>query len=200
MFRDRRRIQTGLRPWRVDPHPCPAVTLNARARALFRYALQSCALGLMCVGLPGCGNREAPPTHDGQPPLIQQPLPAAPQRTETVSGELTAGGIPASYRALFAEDQLTRISETRNTNRPRDGAAYDAQYEFKGARLLQYTGASLSGADRIDLEFDVQGALVAARGNSENVSQEQISAIRTRAQTLRSHALARRAVQAHAGH
>ena len=78
-----------------------------------------------------------------------------------------------------------RIAEQRGDSR-------NGEYEFRGARLLHYSGSGLSNAEPIELRFDLQGALELAKSASGTVPPEEISAIRERAQLLRSHALAQK--------
>ncbi len=84
-----------------------------------------------------------------------------------------------------------RIAELRADSRK-------GEYELRGARLLQYSGEGLTSADTIELRFSLQGVLEAAKsGSGGGVSQEEISAIRERAQLLRSHALAQKTTRDH---
>jgi hypothetical protein len=65
--------------------------------------------------------------------------------------------------------------------------------------LLRYQGAKVSEPAQLDLQFDLQGTLQSGQG--PDVSDEEIAAIRARAQLLRSHALAQRASRSHSsGH
>ncbi|HKS58159.1 MAG TPA: hypothetical protein VJS12_22880, partial [Steroidobacteraceae bacterium] len=70
-------------------------------------------------------------------------------------------------------------------------------YDFRGARLLHYSGSGLSTADPIELRFDLQGALTLSKAGAGAVPAEEVSAIRERAQLLRSHALAQRSSRDH---
>jgi hypothetical protein len=84
-----------------------------------------------------------------------------------------------------------RIAEQRADSR-------QGEYELRGARLLHYSGNGLSSADDIELRFSLQGVLELAKsGSGGTVSQEEISAIRERAQLLRSHALAQKTTRDH---
>lgn len=62
---------------------------------------------------------------------------------------------------------------------------------------MKYRGAALGSNDDIELEFDLQGKVLVARAGDKEVSAEEITAIRDRAQSLRSHAVAQHAVQGH---
>jgi hypothetical protein len=99
--------------------------------------------------------------------------------------------MPSEYAAHFESGQLVRITEDRQA----DAVAHAGEYTFKGARLIAYRGAALSASSAVDLQFDMQGMLQSGQG--PDVTQEDISAIRGRAQLLRSHALAQRATRTH---
>lgn len=117
---------------------------------------------------------------------------------DTVKANASPGGVPTAYVAYFDAEQLQRIAETRKT-----GGAGTArgEYFFYGARLTQYRGAALNDGSSIELNFDVQGALAASNpGAGKAISDEEVAAIRNRAQLLRSLALARRATQSHVTH
>lgn len=129
-------------------------------------------------------------------PLVEQS--AADPKTADVDefhGSFAPGGIQASYRATFNDGQIRTIDETRQPTAA--AAAPRGIYEFRGARLLKYQGAALRSADNLALEFDLQGKVLVARAGEKNASAEEISAIRDRAQLLRSHAVARHAVRGH---
>ena len=109
----------------------------------------------------------------------------------TLSSRINAAGIAATYEATFEEGERVRIAEQRADSR-------NGEYEFRGARLLHYSGGGLSSADAIELRFDLQGALTAREvGRGGTVPPEEISAIRERAQLLRSHALAQKTTRDH---
>ena len=109
---------------------------------------------------------------------------------------LNANGIATKYSAYYSSDRLTRIVEQRE---PQAGGAATGEYSYQGARLLRYRGTKLGDATQIDLQFDVQGALQSGAG--PNVAEDEIAAIRNRAQLLRSHALAQSATRGHtSGH
>jgi hypothetical protein len=82
-----------------------------------------------------------------------------------LSGQINAAGIAATYAATFADGEQLRIVEQRADSR-------SGEYEFRGARLLHYSGAGAAPA-------------------------QEISAIRERAQLLRSHALAQQTTRDH---
>ena len=116
-------------------------------------------------------------------------LPA--ESADVLRAKLTAGGIATEYAALFEADQLGSILERRSVG----SATLDGEYAFKGARLIEYRGAKVGDAAQVELQFDMQGILQSGQG--PNVSEEDIRAIRNRAQLLRSHALAQCATKMH---
>ena len=113
---------------------------------------------------------------------------------QILSAELNAAGASTAYDAHFTEGQLTRIAEKRT--RPSGGYA-SGEYEFRGARLVRYAGAPVDGEGALALELDMQGRVVAARIDGRSAPPEEIDAVRSRAQLLRSHALAQSATRAH---
>lgn len=113
---------------------------------------------------------------------------------ETLSAAVAAGGIPTQYIAHFEQDKLTRIEETRQADRQR------GTYEFYGARLMNYSGAALNSGAPLSIQFSLQGAVESAQSNGTTASDTDVSAIRSRGQLLRSHALAQRATRAHSVH
>ena len=110
---------------------------------------------------------------------------------DTLTAKLTAVGIPVTYTAHFDGDKLTRIDEIRTA----DGR--HGEYEFYGARLIKYSGAATASAATLSLEFDMQGAVQSAQADPSPFANSETSAIRERAQLLRSHALVQRATRAH---
>lgn len=144
------------------------------------------------LALAGCSKESAAPAT----PLVEQAAvdpPAA--QLEEFRGSLAPGGIAATYNATFSGNQIKAIAESRRPSETEP--AQTGEYEFYGARLIKYQGAALHSAQNIELQFDVQGKLLVARAGEKTVSAEEISAIRDRAQSLRSHAVAQRAVRGH---
>lgn len=125
-------------------------------------------------------------------PLVEQSA-ADPKavRIEEFRGQFAPGGIAASYRATFSDGQIKSLEETREPN------AQTGTYEFQGARLMKYQGAALGSSDKVELEFDERGKVVVSRAGDNEVKAEEISAIRDRAQSLRSHAVAHHGVRGH---
>jgi hypothetical protein len=137
-----------------------------------------------------------PTTSPSATPLVErsaadpQPMP-----TEEFRGKFAPGGIQASYRAIFSDGRIQKLEETREPS-PQSGAQ-SGTYEFRGARLMKYRGAALGSPATIELEFDLQGKVLVARAGDASVSPEEISAIRDRAQSLRSHAVAQHETRGH---
>lgn len=107
---------------------------------------------------------------------------------------IDAGGIATRYTPEFAGDSLVRIEEERVGGKGR------GTYAFQGARLLRYEGAPVEGTGALLLEFDLQGKTLTARNGSASATEEEIDAIRARAQLLRNHALAQHAARTHPMH
>lgn len=113
---------------------------------------------------------------------------------QALIAEVAAGGIPTSYVAHFDQDKLTRIDETRASNRG------SGSYEFYGARLLKYSGAALDSDAPVLLEFSMTGSVEKSQSGGGPATPAQIDSIRTRGQLLRSHALAQRSMRSHSPH
>ncbi|MBM0103531.1 hypothetical protein JM946_02195 [Steroidobacter sp. S1-65] len=126
-------------------------------------------------------------------PLVEQRAadPAPTATTDELRSSFAPRGIAASYRATFSEGQIQSLEETR------ESTSQTGTYEFRGARLTRYRGAALNSNEDIELEFDLQGKVLTARAGNREVSAEEISAIRDRAQSLRSHAVAQHGVRGH---
>jgi hypothetical protein len=149
---------------------------------------RSLQTGLILLALGACSKQFTPPP---SAPLVTAPTEvAAPATALKVSSQLNAAGIAAAYDATFEEREQMRIAEQR-------ADARNGEYEFRGARLLHYSGSGLSSAEPIELRFNLQGALELAKSGNGTVPPEEISAIRERAQLLRSHALAQKSTQDH---
>lgn len=137
-------------------------------------------------------SKEPAPVAAPSKPLVEQsaadPLPTA---ADEFHGSFAPGGIAATYSAKFKEGKIQNLVETRKAT------SQTGTYEFLGARLMKYSGAALNSNDTIELQFDEQGKVVAARAGDKEASTEEIAAIRDRAQSLRSHAVARYAVKGH---
>lgn len=145
---------------------------------------RSLQTGLILLALSACSKEPAPPHVTPLAPAVT-PANDASANARKVSSQITAAGIAATYDATFEKGERLRIAEQRADSR-------NAEYEFRGARLLHYSGGGLSSADPIELRFDLQGKLELAKARSGTVPPEEISAIRERAQLLRSHALAQK--------
>ena len=152
-------------------------------KLMFRTC-RSLQTGLILLALGACSKQPAPPQSTPLAPAIA-PAEQAAANASTLSGQLNAAGIAAKYDATFADGEQLRIVEQRADSRT-------GEYEFRGARLLHYSGGGLKSADPIELRFSLQGAVESAKGSAGAVAPEEISAIRERAQLLRSHALAQK--------
>jgi hypothetical protein len=126
---------------------------------------------------------------------VQVPLVTAAAQTEPAMPkiQIEAGGGSASYTPHYEGDQLVEIREERS------GAndMVQGRYEFRGARLMRYEGASFEDDDELSVEFSLDGALVAARKGDRQAPDEELAQLRRRAQLLRSHALAQQASKTH---
>ena len=138
-----------------------------------------------------CSKEPATPSAPTTPLVEQRAADPHPVRVEELQGKFAPGGIAASYRATFSNGQIQSLQETR------EASSQSGVYEFLGARLMKYRGAALSSAENIELEFDQRGRVLVNRAGDKTASPEEISAIRDRAQSLRSHALAHRDVRGH---
>ena len=150
---------------------------------------RSLQTGLILLALGACSKE---PTTTQSVPLTPAIAPTndAAANARTLSGRINAAGIEATYEATFGEQERVRIAEQRADRR--------GEYELRGARLLHYSGSGLSSADAIELRFSLQGVLELAKsGSGGTVPQEEISAIRERAQLLRSHALVQKTTRDH---
>ena len=150
---------------------------------------RSLQTGLILLALGACSKEPAPPQSTPLAPAIT-PTKAATADANTLSSQINAAGIAAKYDATFEDAERLRIVEQRADSRT-------GEYEFRGARLLHYSGGSLSTADPIELRFNLQGALELAKAGAGAVPPQEITAIRERAQLLRSHALAQKTSHDH---
>ena len=147
----------------------------------------------------GCSEKPAPAlrsadTHATPSEPTTSSLP--PADANITRAKLNASGVAAEYAAHFEAEKLVSIDEERQSQ---PGSTLTGQYTYQGARLLRYQGAKVTHPAQLDLQFDLQGALQSGQG--VDVSDEEIAAIRDRAQLLRSHALAQRASRGHSsGH
>lgn len=163
------------------------VTCSSRAIGSFIAAL---ALSMAF----GCSKQPTPSSAPAQPLVTPSVATAKSPTNDVLTSSINAAGIPATYQASFAGAELERIEETRGDHSADAGRN---TYEFLGARLMKYSGASLSDDAKIELEFSTRGTLNIARSDSREVTAEEISAIRSRAQLLRSHALAQQSTRSH---
>jgi hypothetical protein len=151
-------------------------------------------LSLFCTALVivGCSEKSEPPSQAQPPAAAMEELPSQ-NDPNTTRAKLNALGIPTDYAARFDDaGKLVSIEEQRL---PPGGATLDGEYFFEGARLVRYRGAKVAQPATLDLQFDMQGALLSGAG--PDVTQDDIFAIRDRAQLLRSHAVAQRSARQH---
>jgi hypothetical protein len=179
------------------------IVIHANWRAHRRNEWPFAGLALVALAglvlLSGCSQRHSTEP-SAQPSLPVSPSPAASPDSasrpgDIVRGALSPGGVATTYEAHFENGQLQRIAESRKS----PGPAGNGEYAFYGARLMHYRGAALQSAASVELQFDMQGSLTDSHSSDGKVSEEEVSAIRTRAQVLRSHAVARHAMQGHEG-
>lgn len=151
-----------------------------------------CAVIGTTLLLSACTEKKAPaPPPASQPEASHTMVANDAADDQALIAEVAAGGIPTSYVAHFDQDKLTRIDETRASNRG------SGSYEFYGARLLKYSGAALDSAAPVLLEFSLTGSVEKSQSGDGPATPAQIDSIRTRGQLLRSHALAQRSTRSH---
>ena len=158
-----------------------------RPKQISAFNATSLAMALL---VSAC-SKEPPTAAPPGTPLVEQRAADAAPATEEFRSSFAPGGIAATYRALFNDGKIQSLEETRTAT------SQTGSYEFLGARLMKYRGAALGSNHTIELEFDQQGKVLVARAGDGEVSAEEIAAIRDRAQSLRSHAVARHDVQGH---
>ncbi|HEU4602176.1 MAG TPA: hypothetical protein VFS24_09415 [Steroidobacteraceae bacterium] len=147
---------------------------------------------LLTLALAGCSK---PPPATSEPsvtgPLVTAPT--APADTQRLKSSLTSNGIRSQYIAHVTDGRIRSIDEDRT------GANSTAHgtYTFYEARLVKYDGDALNSAGRLDIEFDMHGAVTKSQAADGAASKEEIAAVRNRAELLRSHALTQLDVQAH---
>lgn len=148
--------------------------------------------------IAGCSDGKppaAPPSPAAFTPAEHEPTMEEKARKENVlEAALAAGATPARYAASFEDGKLIRIAEERS---PPGAAVLRGEYVFYGARLVEFSGASLQSDATLELRFDTQGGITSASGSAGKPADAEISAVRNRAQLLRSHALARKSSRDH---
>src|SRR4030095_10091912 len=98
---------------------------------------RSLQTGLILFALGACSKEPAPPQSTPLAPAIAAPKATA--ATPTVSSHINAARIASKYDATFEDGELLRIVEQR-------ADARSGEYEFRGARLLHYSGSGLASA------------------------------------------------------
>jgi hypothetical protein len=149
------------------------------------------ALILTTMLAAGCAKESPPPATPSTPLVEQRAADPVQKDVEEIHGSFAPGGIAATYRARFNEGKIQSLQETRKAS------SQTATYEFLGARLMKYRGPALNSNDMLELEFDEQGRMLKAKAGDKDASLEDITAIRDRAQSLRSHAVSQYGVKAH---
>ena len=167
---------------------CAPPALIENMKPVRRTKQISAAIATLLVAT-GC-SKQPPAAAPPSAPLVEQRAADATPATDELHSSFAPGGIAATYRATFSDGKIQSLEETRQ-------ASQSGTYEFLGARLMKYRGVALGSDDTIELEFDRQGKLLVARAGDKDVSAEEITAIRDRAQSLRSHAVAQHDVQGH---
>jgi hypothetical protein len=175
----------------IGPQAPGSTVLSAKQMPLWFGACRL-AITIAASLLASACSKEPAPSPTPSTPLVEQRAADPLQKpTEEFRGSFAPGGIAATYRARFSEGKIQSLEETRKAS------AQTGTYEFLGARLMKYHGAALNSNDMIELEFDEQGKVRKARAGDNDVSAEEITAIRDRAQSLRSHAVSQYAVKGH---
>lgn len=166
--------------------------MNCSMNAIRQTSVPSLALLIIVIASGGCSKRnDETANHTVAATPLVTAAPADQSSTSPIRTE--AGGVPAVYTPYYEGSSLKRITEVRTSGeRPDEG-----EYLYRGARLLRYSGAAMQGGGSIHLEFDLQGALVSANKSDGPAPEDEIAAVRRRAQLLRSHALAQRATHTH---
>jgi hypothetical protein len=145
--------------------------------------------------MSGCSERHSAPQAAAQqqaPTTAAEPAEEPAEPGSVIKGSAAPGGVAATFAAHLKDGQVQKIAETRTPTGT-------GEYSFYGARLVQYHGNALQSAASIELKFDMSGGVIAATSSAGKVSDDEINAIRTRAQVLRSAATAQRATQGHGG-
>lgn len=168
---------------------CAPPALIENMKSVQRTKQISAAIATLLVAA-GC-SKQPPAAAPPSAPLVEQRAADATPAADELHSSFAPGGIVATYRATFSDGKIQSLEETRRAT------SQSGTYEFFGARLVKYRGAALGSSDTIELEFDRQGKLLVARAGDKDVSAEEITAIRDRAQSLRSHAVAQHDVQGH---
>ena len=165
--------------------------LSAKQQPLW-FGARRLATAIAASLLASACSKEPAPSPTPSTPLVEQRAADPLQKpTAEFRGSFAPGGIAATYRARFSEGKIQSLEETRTAT------SQTGTYEFLGARLMKYHGTALKSDDVIELEFDEQGKVLKARAGDKEASAEEITAIRDRAQSLRSHAVSQYAVKGH---
>ena len=160
--------------------------------------LSTIVLGVLLAALVGCTQDEPhAPTETASAPAEPLVMASSPDQTKVQSPqqkfEIDAGNSKSVYAPEFLSGQLIGITEERTSTRGRARARYD----FQGARLLRYSGSAFETEGQLEVEFNLQGAVVSANLGSQPASEQEVARAREHAQLLRSHALAQQATRTH---
>jgi len=143
---------------------------------------------LLTLALAGCS--KPPSAQSG--PLVTAPLQSA--DAQIIRASLRSGDIQSSYAAHVRNGRIATIDEARSAA---DGRSAQGTYSFYEARLVKYSGDGIAAVGHEEIEFDLHGAITRSQGGAGPLSTDEVGAIRNRAELLRSHALAKEAVQMH---
>jgi hypothetical protein len=161
--------------------------MNANYKKAVPLSVIFICASVICT-MAACGK---PEEQTAQAPLVTAAAQSEPALPKI---QIETGGRSASYTPHYEGDQLVEIREERlGTN-----GLVRGRYEFRGARLMRYEGASFEDDGLLSAEFSLEGALVAAHRGEGQASDEEVVQLRRRAQLLRSHALAQQASKTHA--
>lgn len=148
------------------------------------------ALTALLLTLPLAGCSKPPPAKTG--PLVTAPAPQ--DEGSSVRASLTVGATQSKYTAHLQNGRIASIDETRTMQ---DSRLARGTYSFYEARLVKYSGDGFASSGRVEVEFDLHGAIKQSHSDAGTLGVAEIDAIRNRAELLRSHALTQQAVQAH---
>lgn len=152
---------------------------------------RSLQTGLILLALGACSKQPEPAAAPAAPLVAAAPQANEPKAVaQTLEGKINAAGLAATYQATFGANEALRIVEQRADSK-------SGEYEFRGARLLHYSGGGLTRPSQIELAFDLSGAMTLAEADAGPVSSQEIGSVRERAQLLRSHALAQKTTRDH---
>ena len=146
---------------------------------------RSLQTGLILLALGACSKEPAPPQIAPLAPAVDACARVICERAKVSATSTQRESQRRTTRHSRKAERL-RIAEQRADSR-------NGEYEFRGARLLHYSGSGLSSRGAESSCASICRARWSWRSRrSGTVPPEEISAIRERAQLLRSHALAQK--------